>query len=99
MGLRGVCLQLATDQKPPYCLAYEIIDHRCWLFRDAQTPNELVAKNLEGLDAALGLQIRQSDLPNTGGIPWQTDGHLLLSPGQNKVPIFFLIPAINLWRC
>jgi len=90
MGLRGVCLQLATDQKPPYCLAYEIIDHRCWLFRDAQTPNELVAKNLEGLDAALGLQIRQSDLPNTGGKPWQTDGHLLLSPGQNKVPIFLL---------
>jgi hypothetical protein len=98
LGLRGICVQASIDGRPPREFAYEAIGHRCWLLgKDSPGHNlphleALIAKNLEGLDAAFGVQVRLSDLPQLDpGAKWQTDGHtLLVEAGEVLEPRFLL---------
>lgn len=98
LGLRGICVQASFKGRPPVEFAYEAIGHRCWLLRNESFARDwpgsdaLIAKNLEGLDAAFGVQVRVWDLPSLGpGAKWQTDGHLLMvESGELLDPRFLL---------
>lgn len=85
LGLRGICVQASVKGKAPLEFAYEAIGHRCWLLRnefpgrDFPFSDTLIGKNLAGLDAAFGVQVRSCDLPQLeNGGKWRTDGHFLM---------------------
>ncbi len=98
LGLRGICVQASFDGRPPLEFAYEAIGHRCWLLRKESSGHNLphlealIAKNLAGLDAAFGVQVRSSDLPQLApAAKWQTDGHtLMVEAGEVLEPRFLL---------
>ncbi len=100
LGTRGICVEVSLKDKSPIEFAYEAIGHRCWLFRneffasDMSRWDSLLLKNLEGLDAAFGVQVRSCDFPQLApGAKWQTDGHLLMVESGGLMEPRFLLDS------
>lgn len=78
VGVRGIRVQIQETGKKSVPLIIEVISGRVWSWvnRDYTAP-PLVAKSLEGLDAAFGVQIQAKALEPGMSESWETDGRFI----------------------